>query len=515
MFTLGYLPIIALFIYILVILGIKCILFSLYKYETAELKGNIKEKEKENKNKKEEKNKKAEIKENKVLNILNVAKNTCMDMCNVIKNTYMEYINIFSLILLTLVIGVFTYTIYTRMLEKTYLSYLDMTDDNVYSLDNKLKDEIKKLDKGVTDITIKYSVYPFKDELSKKQQEDIAKASGTTTTYSNGQTQNTSPIIQDSRYNVETRVYNIIDVVSKQISKTNNRIKYELIENSDKIKLSIEYTKNDKKNVYNVDLSTIIFQNFNDYNIYTRLQEIYTDFFKNINMGDNTYTYGLIEEDKNILKREELAPIIDTTVGNDMFLELITQDMFNDISIDKYKTIIIPARKEDISKELLDKLMQFKQDGGNFLFFKMPIQEKKEEFTNLDTLMAEYGITVPNNKLVLEQDNDHRYYIPEKAMGNNEKLIDNTVMIADTTSNTKVTTMYDTIKPVQKFITVTNGIILKDSEQELKAKKVTITDIAKTTVNAKTVDGYVKEEITADTVERGELRKRTSSGRSG
>ena len=201
-------------------------------------------------------------------------------------------------------------------------------------------------------------------------------------------------------------------------------------------------------------------------------------------MGDNTYTYGLIEEDKNILKREELAPIIDTTVGNDMFLELITQDMFNDISIDKYKTIIIPARKEDISKELLDKLMKFKQDGGNFLFFKMPIQEKKEEFTNLDTLMAEYGITVPNNKLVLEQDNDHRYYIPEKAMGNNEKLIDNTVMI-------------------------------KDSEQELKAKKVTITDIAKTTVNAKTVDGYVKEEITADTVERGELRKCTSSGRSG
>ena len=220
MFTLGYLPIIAIFIYILVILGIKCILFSLYKYETAELKGNTRENEKENKNKKEEKNKKAEIKENKVLNILNVAKNTCMNMCNVIKNTYMEYINIFSLILLTLVIGLFTYTIYTRMLEKTYLSYLDMTDDKVYSLDNKLKDEVKKLDKGVTDITIKYSVYPFKDELSKKQQEDIAKASGTTTTYSNGQTQNTSPIIQDSRYNVETRVYNIIDVVSKQISKT-------------------------------------------------------------------------------------------------------------------------------------------------------------------------------------------------------------------------------------------------------------------------------------------------------
>ena len=515
MFTLGYLPLIAIFIYILVILGIKCILFSLYKYETAELKGNTKEKEKEkeNKNKKEEKNKKAAIKENKVLNILNVAKNTCMNMCNVIKNTYMEYINIFSLILLTILIGVFTYTIYTRMLEKTYLSYLDMTDDKIYSLDNKLKEEVKKLDKGVTDITIKYSVYPFKDELSKKQQEDIAKASGTTTTYSNGQTQNTSPIIQDSRYNVETRVYNIIDVVSKQISKTNNRIKYELIENSDKIKLSIEYTKNDKKNVYDVDLSTIIFQNFNDYNIYTRLQEIYTDFFKNINSEDRAYTYGLIEEDKNILKRQELSPIIDTVVGYDMFLETISEDMFKDISIDKYKVIIIPARKEDISEELLNKLMKFKEDGGNFIFFKMPVQEKKDEFKNLDKLMSEYGITIPNNKLVLEQDNNHRYYIPEKAMGNNEKLIDNTIMIPDTTSNTDITKTYDIIKPMQKYITATNGVIIKDSEQELKNKKVAINEIAKTSVNAKTVDGYVKEEITAETVQRGELRKCTFRSR--
>ena len=196
-----------------------------------------------------------------------------------------------------------------------------------------------------------------------------------------------------------------------------------------------------------------------------------------------------------------------------MYLEIITKDMFKDISIDKYKVIIIPARKEDISEELLNKLMKFKEDGGNFIFFKMPVQEKKEEFKNLDKLISEYGITVPNNKLVLEQDNNHRYYIPEKAMGNNEKLIDNTIMIPDTTSNTDITKTYDIIKPMQKIITVTNGAIIKDSEDELKNKKVTINDIAKTSVNAKTVDGYVKEEITADTVKRGELRKCTFSGR--
>ena len=508
MFTLGYLPIIALFIYILVILGIKCILFSLYKYETAEIKGNIKEKEKENK--KEEKNKKAAIKENKVLNILNVAKNTCMNMCNVIKNTYMEYINIFSLILLTILIGVFTYTIYTRMLEKTYLNYLDMTDDKVYSLDNKLKDELKKLDKGVTDITIKYSVYPYKEDLSKKEQQELTKSSNTEKT----NTQNTNvPMISESRYNIETRIYNIIDVISKEISKTNKRIKYEHIEKSSELKLTIEYVKNGKTNTYDIDLSSIIFQNFNDYNIYSRVQEIYSDFFKNVNSENNKYTYGLIEEDKNILKRQELSPIIDTVVENDMYLEIITKDMFKDISIDKYKVIIIPARKEDISEKLLNKLMKFKEDGGNFIFFKMPVQEKKEEFKNLDKLISEYGITVPNNKLVLEQDNNHRYYIPEKAMGNNEKLIDNTIMIPDTTSNTDITKTYDIIKPMQKIITVTNGAIIKDSEDELKNKKVTINDIAKTSVNAKTVDGYVKEEITADTVKRGELRKCTFSGR--
>ena len=502
MFTLGYLPIIAIFIYILVILGIKCILFSLYKYETAELKGNTREKE--------NKNKKAAIKENKVLNIVNVAKNTCMNMCNVIKNTYMEYINIFSLILLTILIGVFTYTIYTRMLEKTYLSYLDMTDDKVYSLDNKLKDEVKKLDKGVTDITIKYSVYPYKEDLSKKEQQELTKSSNTGTT----NTQNTNaPMISESRYNVETRIYSIIDVISKEISKTNKRIKYEHIEKSSELKLTIEYVKNGKTNTYDIDLSSIIFQNFNDYNIYSRVQEIYSDFFKNVNSENNKYTYGLIEEDKNILKRQELSPIIDTVVENDMYLEIITKDMFKDISIDKYKVIIIPARKEDISEELLNKLMKFKEDGGNFIFFKMPVQEKKEEFKNLDKLISEYGITVPNNKLVLEQDNNHRYYIPEKAMGNNEKLIDNTIMIPDTTSNTDITKTYDIIKPMQKIITVTNGVIIKDSEDELKNKKVTINDIAKTSVNAKTVDGYVKEEITADTVKRGDLRKCTFSGR--
>ena len=98
-------------------------------------------------------------------------------------------------------------------------------------------------------------------------------------------------------------------------------------------------------------------------------------------------------------------------------------------------------------------------------------------------------------------------------MGNNEKLIDNTIMIPDTTSNTDITKTYDIIKPMQKIITVTNGVIIKDSEDELKNKKVTINDIAKTSVNAKTVDGYVKEEITADTVKRGDLRKCTFSGR--
>ena len=180
-----------------------------------------------------------------------------------------------------------------------------------------------------------------------------------------------------------------------------------------------------------------------------------------------------------------------------------------DISIDKYKVIIIPARKEDISQELLDILMKFKEDGGNFLFFKMPTQEKKPEFERLDKLISEYGIHVPNNNLVLEQDNNHRMYVSNGK----EKYIDNTIMIPDTTSNTDITKTYDIIKPMQKIITVTNGAIIKDSEDELKNKKVTINDIAKTSVNAKTVDGYVKEEITADTVKRGELRKCTFSGR--
>ena len=43
-------------------------------------------------------------------------------------------------------------------------------------------------------------------------------------------------MISESRYNVETRIYNIIDVISKEISKTNKRIKYEHIEKSSELK---------------------------------------------------------------------------------------------------------------------------------------------------------------------------------------------------------------------------------------------------------------------------------------
>ena len=503
MFTLGYIPLIAIFGYILVILALKVLVFSLYNNKVVDEK-NITKKEVKKDLKKE--NGDLKNKDNKKkLEIKDICKNVCLN----IRKTYVNYVSVFSILGLTLIIGIFTYAIYTRTLEKTYLSYIDTTKNNVYSLNDKLKEEIKKLNKDITDITIKYSIYPYKEELSKQEQQELTKSNSGNTHNQN----NNAPMISESRYNVETRIYNIIDVVSKEISKTNNRIKYEYTEKSSEIKLSIEYTKDGKKNKYDVDLTTLVFQNFNDYNIYTRLQEIYTDFFKNVNSEDRAYTYGLIEEDKNILKRQELSPIIDTVVGYDMFLETISEDMFKDISIDKYKVIIIPARKEDISEELLNKLMKFKEDGGNFIFFKMPVQEKKDEFKNLDKLMAEYGITIPNNKLVLEQDNNHRYYIPEKAMGNNEKLIDNTIMIPDTTSNTDITKTYDIIKPMQKYITATNGVIIKDSEQELKNKKVTINEIAKTSVNAKTVDGYVKEEITAETVQRGELRKCTFRSR--
>ena len=201
MFTLGYIPLIAIFGYILVILALKVLVFSLYNNKVVDEKIITKKEakkdlKKENGDLKNKNNKKK-------LEIKDICKNVCLN----IRKTYVNYVSIFSILGLTLIIGIFTYLIYTRTLEKTYLGYIDTTKNNVYSLNDKLKEEIKKLNKDITDITIKYSVYPYKEELSKQeQQEDIAKASGTTNTYSNGQTQNTSPIIQDSRYNVETRV---------------------------------------------------------------------------------------------------------------------------------------------------------------------------------------------------------------------------------------------------------------------------------------------------------------------
>ncbi len=487
MFTLGYIPLIAIFVYVVLIICIKGLILSLYK----------KEKDIKNKDKKNDKTTNSKSK----LELKNM-NNICKNIINTICNIYIKYVYIVNIIVLTIIVGLFTYIIDIHILDSTLLGYIDVTKGKVYTIDKSLKEEITNLRNDISDITIKYSVYPYADEISKEKQEKLKENNNNSNENEEeqqDQTQNgKGNYITNNRYDIESRIYNVIDIVSKEISKKNKKIKYEYIKDSTDLKLQIQYTKNGEKNNYEIPLQNIIFQDLNSYRIYSRVQEIYTDFFKNVNQDDNKYTYGLIEEDANILKRQDLAPIIDNVVENDMFLETITSDNFKDISINKYRTIIIPARKEDISQELLDILMKFKEDGGNFLFFKMPTQEKKPEFERLDKLISEYGIYVPNNNLVLEQDNNHRMYVSNGQ----EKYIDNTIMIPDTTSDTNITKMYDTIKSGQKFVTATNGNIIKDSDEELKQKKVVINDIVRTSVNAKTVDSYVKEEITAETIER-------------
>lgn len=487
MFTLGYIPLIAIFVYVILIICIKGLILSLYK----------KEKDIKNKDKKNDKTTNSKSK----LELKNM-NNICKNIINTICNIYIKYVYIVNIVVLTIIVGLFTYIIDIHILDSTLLSYIDVTKGKVYTIDKSLKEEITNLRNDISDITIKYSVYPYADEISKEKQEKL-KENNTNSNENEeeqqDQTQNgKGNYITNNRYDIESRIYNVIDIVSKEISKKNKKIKYEYIKDSTDLKLQIQYTKNGEKNNYEIPLQNIIFQDLNSYRIYSRVQEIYTDFFKNVNQDDNKNTYGLIEEDANILKRQDLAPVIDNVVENDMSLETITNDNFKDININKYRTIIIPARKEDISQELLDILMKFKEDGGNFLFFKMPTQEKKPEFERLDKLISEYGIHVPNNNLVLEQDNNHRMYVSDGK----EKYIDNTIMIPDTTSDTNITKMYDTIKSGQRFVTATNGNIIKDSDEELKQKKVVINDIVRTSVNAKTVDSYVKEEITAETIER-------------
>ena len=486
MFTLGYIPLIAIFVYVVLIICIKGLILSLYK----------KEKDIKNKDKKNDKTTNSKSK----LELKNM-NNICKNIINTICNIYIKYVYIVNIIVLTIIVGLFTYIIDIHILDSTLLGYIDVTKGKVYTIDKSLKEEITNLRNDISDITIKYSVYPYADEISKEKQEKLKENNNNSNENEEeqqDQTQNgKGNYITNNRYDIESKIYNVIDIVSKEISKKNKKIKYEYIKDSTDLKLQIQYTKNGEKNNYEIPLQNIIFQDLNSYRIYSKVQEIYTDFFKNVNQDDNKYTYGLIEEDANILKRQDLAPVIDNVVENDMFLETITSDNFKDISINKYRTII-PARKEDISQELLDILMKFKEDGGNFLFFKMPTQEKKPEFERLDKLISEYGIHVPNNNLVLEQDNNHRMYVSNGQ----EKYIDNTIMIPDTTSDTNITKMYDTIKSGQRFITATNGNIIKDSDEELKQKKVVINDIVRTSVNAKTVDSYVKEEITAETIER-------------
>ena len=305
MFTLGYIPLIAIFVYVVLIICIKGLILSLYK----------KEKDIKNKDKKNDKTTNSKSK----LELKNMNK-ICKNIINTICNIYIKYVYIVNIIVLTIIVGLFTYIIDIHILDSTLLGYIDVTKGKVYTIDKSLKEEITNLRNDISDITIKYSVYPYADEISKEKQEKLKENNNNSN--ENGeeqqdQTQNgKGNYITNNRYDIENRIYNIIDIVSKEISKKNKKIKYEYIKDSTDLKLQIQYTKNGEKNNYEIPLQNIIFQDLNSYRIYSRVQEIYTDFFKNVNQDDNKNTYGLIEEDANILKRQDLAPIIDNVVEN-------------------------------------------------------------------------------------------------------------------------------------------------------------------------------------------------------
>ena len=96
MFTLGYIPLIAIFVYVVLIICIKGLILSLYK----------KEKDIKNKDKKNDKTTNSKSK----LELKNM-NNICKNIINTICNIYIQYVYIVNIIVLTIIVGLFTYII--------------------------------------------------------------------------------------------------------------------------------------------------------------------------------------------------------------------------------------------------------------------------------------------------------------------------------------------------------------------------------------------------------------------
>ncbi|HPF87210.1 MAG TPA: Gldg family protein, partial [Candidatus Limiplasma sp.] len=80
--------------------------------------------------------------------------------------------------------------------------------------------------------------------------------------------------------------------------------------------------------------------------------------------------------------------------------------------------VIIYAPTSDISSDEKDQLLAYLQGGGTMLLITDPPQDETTDFTNLDLLMAEYGVTAVDG-IVLEGDSNYyawsapHYLLPE------------------------------------------------------------------------------------------------------
>ena len=292
----------------------------------------------------------------------------------------------------------------------------------------------------------------------------------------------------------------------------------DLVSNENTAEVLIVKEKEQKDNVYLIDLSlesTII---GNDEKIYTRLDDEIAVGINMINLEKRKKTFGILTNENSYKKNSRYDKIDLETKG--IYIKKVSTK--NKQEINSVGTLIIPIFTKDLNEEETKNIIEFIQNGGNIVCVKMP-QNTSEKMTNINKILALYAVKVSDDEMLLEQDDNYRYknirQLTEKEIKENqekqnakkegqikkfaEEVYNNSIIYPEVTEENDVGKLINMITPI-KPLTLINNSVIELEEDKAQEKQVKFKKLLLPSNDAKKVKNAKKEDVLVKKLEKGE-----------
>ena len=292
----------------------------------------------------------------------------------------------------------------------------------------------------------------------------------------------------------------------------------DLVSNENTAEVLIVKEKEQKDNVYLIDLSlesTII---GNDEKIYTRLDDEIAVGINMINLEKRKKTFGILTNENSYKKNSRYDKIDLETKG--IYIKKVSTK--NKQEINSVGTLIIPIFTKDLNEEETKNIIEFIQNGGNVVCVKMP-QNTSEKMTNINKILALYAVKVSDDEMLLEQDDNYRYknirQLTEKEIKENqekqnakkegqikkfaEEVYNNSIIYPEVTEENDVGKLINMITPI-KPLTLINNSVIELEEDKAQEKQVKFKKLLLPSNDAKKVKNAKKEDVLVKKLEKGE-----------